>query len=82
MDDDRWEVVYTASGMAQAAIVQGRLEAEGIQVHLQYEAAGQIYAITIDGLGEVRVLVPEHEADAARQVLAQTYEDGDIDWER
>ncbi len=82
MDDDRWEVVYTASGMAQAAIVQGRLEAEGIQAHLQYEAAGQIYAITIDGLGEVRVLVQEHEAGAARQVLEQTYEDGDIDWEQ
>jgi YD repeat-containing protein len=80
--DDRWEVVHTASGMAQAAIVQGRLEAEGIQVQLKYEAAGHIYAITIDGLGEVKVLVPEPEAEKAREILAVTYDDKDIDWER
>lgn len=81
MNDDNWVVVYAASGMAQAAIVQGRLETEGIQVQLRYEAAGQIYGITIDGLGEVKVLVPEADAETARQVLSQTYSDDEMDWE-
>ena len=53
-----WEAVATASGMTQANIISGRLESEGIPTKLHYEAAGAIYAITIDGLGEVRILVP------------------------
>jgi hypothetical protein len=53
----------------EAQIIKGRLESEGIPVLLRYESAGVIYGITIDGLGEVKVMVPEHLADAAREIL-------------
>jgi hypothetical protein len=81
MDNDKWEVVYTASGITNANIIVGRLETEGIPTRLKYEAVGAIYAITIDGLGEVQVLVPESYLEKAREVLCQTYEDTDMDWE-
>ena len=42
-------------GMTRAKIISGRLESEGISTKLHYEAAGAIDAITIDGLGEVRI---------------------------
>ena len=81
MDDEKWEVACRASGMTNASIVSGRLETEGIPTRLKYEAVGAIYAITIDGLGEVEIMVPEGYLDKAREVLSQSYEDKDIDWE-
>jgi hypothetical protein len=81
MDEDKWETAYTASGITNANIVVGRLETEGIPTRLKYEAVGAIYAITIDGLGEVDVLVPANYLEKAREVLSQTYDDQDMDWE-
>jgi len=76
-----WEPVAVASGMAQANIMAGRLESEGIATKLHYEAAGAIYAITIDGLGEVRILVPAADRERANEVLSRSYDEGDLPWE-
>lgn len=81
MDEEKWEIAYTASGITNANIVVGRLETEGIPARLKYEAVGAIYAITIDGLGEVDILVPVNYLEKAREVLSQRYEDKDMDWE-
>jgi len=43
---------------------------------------GAIYGITIDGLGKVDILVPVDDLERARAILAQTYEDGDMEWEK
>ena len=82
IDGERWEVVATASGMTQANIITGRLQSEGIRTKLRYEAAGSIYAITIDGLGEVRILVPLADWERAREVLSRAYDDGELPWEK
>ena len=70
-------VVYRASGLLRAQIVKGRLEASGIPALLDYESIGPLYGIIIDGLGEVRVLVPTERADDARELLAASDEDED-----
>ncbi len=82
MEGEKWETVHTASGMTNANIIVGRLKAEGIPTKLRYEAAGIIYAITIDGLGEVNIMVPAAHLEKARTVLSTSYKDEDIDWER
>ena len=81
-DDGQWEVIATASGMVQANIIRGRLESQGVATRLRYEAAGSIYAITIDGLGAVRILVPLADGERARELLARSYDDGDLPWEK
>jgi hypothetical protein len=43
----------------EAQIIKGRLESEGIPVLLSYESAGLVYGLTIDGLGEVKIMVPK-----------------------
>jgi hypothetical protein len=78
MEDEKWEVVHVSSGMIDANIVAGRLETEGIPVRLQYEAVGVIYGLTVDGLGEVRILVPAGHIERALEVLADRYEEEDI----
>jgi hypothetical protein len=65
-------VIYKASGMAEAELVKGYLESEGIPVDLEYESAGQVvYAFTMNGLGEVRLRVPEELETEARDALAR-----------
>ena len=60
--------VRTAKYM-EAQIIKGRLESEGIPVLLSYESAGLIYGLTVDGLGEVKIMVPQHLAEEAKEIL-------------
>jgi hypothetical protein len=53
----------------EAHVIKGRLESEGIPVLLRYESAGLVYGITVDGLGQVKVMVPSHLAEEAKQIL-------------
>ena len=80
-NDNLWEIVATASGMTQAKIIAGRIESEGIPTQLRYEAAGLIYGVTIDGLGEVRILVPVSDWERVKEILSRSYNDSDLPWE-
>jgi hypothetical protein len=60
--------VCTANYM-EAQIIKGRLESEGIPVLLSYESAGLIYGLTVDGLGQVKIMVPKHLAQEAKEIL-------------
>jgi len=81
MEDNDWVIVHFAQGMVKARIVAGRLETEGIPTKLRYEAVGTIYGLTLDGLGEVKVLVPRDAAARARSVLSRSYDEEDLAWE-
>lgn len=59
----------------EAQIIKGRLESEGIPVLLSYESAGLIYGITVDGLGEVKIMVPRNLEEEAREILGVEYPD-------
>jgi hypothetical protein len=61
--------VITIARQIEAQIIKGRLESEGIPVLLSYESAGLVYGLTINGLGEVKIMVPEHLAKEARSLL-------------
>jgi len=65
--------VRTAKYM-EAQIIKGRLESEGIPVLLSYESAGLVYGITIDGLGEVKIMVPKRLAEEAKEILGISLE--------
>jgi hypothetical protein len=65
--------VRTAKYM-EAQIIKGRLESEGIPVLLSYESAGLVYGLTVDGLGAVKIMVPQHLAEEAKEILAISLE--------
>jgi len=60
--------ICTARQM-EAHIIKGRLESEGIPALLSYESASLVYGLTVDGLGEVRIMVPKHLAKEAKEIL-------------
>ena len=61
-------IICTARQM-EAQIIQGRLESEGIPALLSYESAGLVYGLTVNGLGEVKIMVPKRLAEEAKQIL-------------
>ena len=63
--------VYIASGQLQAQVIKTKLESAGIPALLNYESAGVVLGITVDGLGEVRVMVPEALAEEAQALLSE-----------
>ena len=60
--------ICTARQM-EAQIIKGRLESEGIPTILSYESASLVYGLTIDGLGEIKIMVPAHLAKEAKEIL-------------
>ena len=82
MTEENWVLVCRAAGMVNAQIILGRLQTDGIPARLQYEAIGVIsYALDVDGLGEVKISVPESSANQAKEILAQRFTENDLKWE-
>jgi hypothetical protein len=62
-------VVCVAYGLPRAHVIKAKLESAGIPALLEYESAGPIFGIVIDGMGAVRILVPSERADEARALV-------------
>ncbi len=76
MHDDM-VVVFTAQGEFEEHQVRSFLTAHDIPTVVRGEALRRTHGLTLDGLGQVEILVaPEHEA-AARQLLSEV-ERGDF----
>ncbi len=77
MTFDKFVTVYKACGQPEAEIVKGRLEVEGIPVILKYESLGNVYGLTVDGLGQVQVQVPEGYSEQAKGIVSGSCEPDD-----
>ena len=70
MNDGDLGELMAVEGSIEAEIIKSKLESYDIPVLLQYEAAGRIFGITMNGLGKVRIMVPKDLLEEARKVLA------------
>ena len=61
--------VYRAAGDAEAQIIKGVLESNGIPCLLKSHAAPSVHVFAIDGLGEVKVMVRESRAEEAKRLI-------------
>ncbi len=57
-------------GPAEAEIIRSLLECEGIRALVRGRVAQFVYPLTVDGLAEMKVLVPAADAEAARALIA------------
>ena len=70
-------VVSVVQGELKAGVIKSHLESEGIPVLLKYESAGRVFGLTVDGLGQVQILVPAELAEEARRIIEpQQVDDG------
>jgi alkaline phosphatase len=63
--------VYRASGEAEAYIIKGKLEANGIPCLLRSNAARSVHMFTVDGMGEIKIAVNESMAEEARRLIEE-----------
>ena len=66
-------------GMVEAEIIKTKLESAGIPCYLKFESAGRLFGITMNGLGEVKIMVPRQCYSEALEYLHSenpTPEDG------
>jgi len=61
--------VYKAAGEAEAQIIKGLLESYGIPCLLKSLAAPSVHVFTVNGMGEVKVMVWESMAEKARGLI-------------
>jgi hypothetical protein len=61
--------VYTASGEMEALVIKGLLECNGIPCLLKSHAAPSVHVLTVDGLGEFKVMVPASIAEEAKKLI-------------
>jgi hypothetical protein len=63
--------ICVVHGMLRAQVIKTKLEEAGIPVLLDYESIGRVLGVTVDGLGEVHVLVPTRYADEAWTLIEE-----------
>ncbi len=69
MSDEEWVPVLTTPNQAQAEILRGLLEAQGVSVWLLQEPAARAIGLQVGPLGEIQLLVPQSQAAQARAVV-------------
>jgi len=79
-DPPRLVTIYTSMGLLPAEVIKSKLEAAGIPALLRYQSAGPVIGITVDGLGEVQVLVPQEFEEEALDLI-EPVEIGDDEFE-
>ena len=68
---DKLVEVYRAAGEAEAQIIRGLLESNGIPCLLKSLAAPSVHVFTVDGMGEVEVMVKESRAKEAKRLVGE-----------
>jgi hypothetical protein len=75
---DQLKSIYKAANQIEAELIKGMLESEGIPALLKYESLGQVYGLTVDGLGQVEVQVPtKYVQDAENLINSMSENDRD-----
>jgi hypothetical protein len=69
--DHEWIVVFTAQGELEETQVRSFLAAHDIATTTRGEALRKTHGLTLDGLGEVEILVAPEQADEARSLLEE-----------
>ena len=67
--DDELVEVYATQGHMRASVAKSKLEAAGIPVMLAYDSASRVIGLTVDGIGQVRLLVRAEDASEAKRLL-------------
>jgi hypothetical protein len=66
--------VYKANGELEAQTIKGMLDSYGIPSILRSNAAGSVHSFVFDGMGVVRIMVPEAYAEEAEKIINSEYQ--------
>ena len=61
--------VYKAPNELEAQVIKGLLESYGIPCFLKSHAAPSVHMFTVNGMGEVKVMVLDSMAERAKELI-------------
>lgn len=64
--------VYKASGEMEAQVIKGLLESYGIPCLLKSNAAPSVHIFSVNGMGEVKVMVWDADLAEARELIIKS----------
>ena len=67
--NDKLVKVYTAHGEMEAQVIKSLLESCGIKSLMQGNAAMSMQPFVVDGMGEIKIMVTEIQAEEARKII-------------
>jgi hypothetical protein len=75
MSADKLEKIAVLNDPAEAEVLRGLLEAQGIDVMLSKEAASSVYGLTAGIFAEIEVFVPASKAGEAKKIVDEFFGD-------
>lgn len=75
IQESEFKEVYKAWGSAEAEVIKSFLQSHGIPSLLKGLVVQSVHPFTMDGLGEIKILVPEKDYDLAEKLLKSRQED-------
>ncbi len=67
--ESEFKEVYKAWGSAEAEVIKSFLQSHGIPCLLKGLVVQSVHPFTMDGLGEIKILVPEKDRALAEKLL-------------
>ncbi len=67
--EEKLKKLIAVDGMMEAEIIKSKLESFDIPCILKFESAGRLMGITMNGLGEVKVMVSPKDYDKAVETI-------------
>ena len=67
--EEKLKKLIAVDGMMEAEIIKSKLESFDIPCVLKFESAGRLMGITMNGLGEVKVMVSPKDYDKAVETI-------------
>ena len=67
--ESEFKEVYKAWGSAEAEVIKSFLSSHGIPCLLKGLVVQSVHPFTMDGLGEIKILVPEKDLALAKKLI-------------
>ncbi len=67
--DAEFEEAYKAWGSAEAEVIKSFLQSQGIPCLLKGLVVQSVHPFTMDGLGEIKILVPKKDLEVVKKLL-------------
>jgi hypothetical protein len=71
-NDDKLKEVHKVMGSVEAEVVKSLLESYGIKAVLSSLIVQSVHPFTVDGLGEIKIMVTEEDYEAAKDIIEKT----------
>ena len=67
----RLKHLCTAMGRAEAEVIKGYLESNGVECLFQSQVVHSVHPFTVNGLGEVKIVVREEDYEKAKRLMEE-----------